>query len=96
MNVIKINNTEFGVINYNKVTYFGGETISSSASCTITVEDIADLNALAEVPITSIQIYHDEELIYNLQNITARFDNINEWLNEDHMDISVNIIFSNV
>ena len=93
MNKIKFNNTEFEVETYNKSTYFGGETITSNANCNIVVTDANALNALVGITITSIQITHDDNLIYNLSNISARIDNINEYLNMDRMGTSLNIVF---
>ena len=95
MNTIKFNNTEFQVESYNKNTYFSGNTMSSNASCNIVTNDIESLNTLALNTITALQIYHDETLIYNLQNIQAHIDNINEYLNGDTISISINLTFDN-
>jgi len=95
MTKIKFNNTEFEVESYNKNTYFGGETITSNANCNIKVSDMSTLNALAETTITSIQIYYENNLIYNLQDVSAKIDNIGEYLNTDRMNVSVNLTFSN-
>ena len=96
MNKIKLNNVEFEVENYNKSTYFSNDTISTNANCSIITDNITALNELAEDEITSIQIHHDDTLIYNLADISARIDSINEWLNGDRMSISVNFTFSNI
>lgn len=93
MNKIKFNNTEFTVETYNKTTYFSGETITSNASCTLTVNDVTTLNELVGVPITTIQITHDDTLIYNLTNISAHIDNVNEYLSMDRMNTNINIAF---
>ena len=93
MNTIKFNNTTFEVFSYNKNTYFGGESINSNASCSIKVTDMATLNALTSVPITSLQIYYNETLIYDLQDISAKIDSISEYLNTERMEISVNLTF---
>jgi len=93
MTTIKFNNTTFEVTTYNKNTYFGGETITSNASCNIRVNDMATLNALAEEPITTIQIYYENNLIYNLQDANAKIDNIGEYLGGDHMEVNVNLTF---
>ena len=94
MNTIKFNNTSFEVESYNKNTSFMGETISSSASCTITTNNIELLNTLAQDSITSIQIMHNNDLIYNLADIDAKIDNISEYLNGDRMGVSVNLTFN--
>lgn len=94
MNIIKFNNVEFEVIGYNKNTYFSDDTITSSASCQIIVADMDVLNNLANTAITSLQILHDGNIIYNLSDITAHIDNISEYLNVDKMDISVVLRFN--
>ena len=93
MNTIKFNNTTFEVFSYNKNTYFGGESINSNASCSIKVTDMATLNALTSTTITSLQIYYNETLIYDLQDISARIDSIGEYLNTERMEINVNLTF---
>ena len=95
MNTIKFNNTEFQIESYSKNTYLNGEQINSSANCSIIVNDIAVLNALMQDTITSIQIKYNDNVIYTLQNISAHIDNINEYLNVDRMNISVNLTFDN-
>jgi len=94
MNTIKFNNTSFEVESYNKNTYFTGESVSSNASCTIKTNDMTTVNALAEDPITSITITHDEEVIYTLTNINAKIDSINEYLSGDRMNVNINLTFN--
>ena len=93
MNKIKFDNTEFEVLNYSKTTYFNNESINSNGSCSILTDNIGTVNELAENPIDTIQIYHDDELIYNLQNANAHIDNTNEYFNGERMDISINLTF---
>lgn len=92
MNKIKFNDVEFEVESYSKNTYFNNE-LSSNGNCSIITDDMDALNALANVPITSLQILHDGEVIYNLHDINAKIDNINEYLSGDRMSINVNLIF---
>lgn len=94
MNIIKFNNVEFEVIGYNKNTYFSDDIITSSASCQIIVTDMDVLNNLANTAITSLQILHDGNIIYNLSDISAHIENISEYLNVDKMDISVGLRFN--
>jgi len=96
MNIIKLNNTEFEVESYNKTTYFNGENVTSNANMLINTDDITVLNNLAENPINTIQILHDNDVIYNLTNANAQIENINEYLNFDKMNINVNLRFDNV
>lgn len=93
MNKIKFNNAEYEVNSYNKNTYFGGESINSTANCTLVTTDVTGLNALAAGTITSLQIYHNDTLIYDLQDINAHIDSINEYLNGERIDISVSLTF---
>jgi len=93
MNVIVLNNSEFPVTSYSKVTSFNGDNISSNAYLSLETDNIDTLNALGEVPITSIKIYHDDTLIYDLSNINAHIDTINENLGEDRIYINVNMTF---
>ena len=93
MNKIKFNNYEFEIESYSKNTYFSNDTISSNANCSIITNDIDSLMTLAQNTITSLQIYHDDSLIYNLQNIEAHIDNISETLNDDKINIYINLIF---
>ena len=94
MNKIKFNNTEFQVESYNRNTYFSGDSITDNADCTLVMTDVAALRTLASTPITSIQITHNDALIYNLTNVEGQIRNVNEYLNEDRMNIGVNINFS--
>lgn len=93
MNTIKFNNTEFTVLSYNKNTYFSGDIISSDASCSIITNDISNLNTMAQEPITTLQIYHNDTLIYNLQDINAHITYISEYLNDEAMSITINLTF---
>jgi len=93
MSTIKFNNATFTLESFNKNTYFGGETITSTANCVILNEDPTDLMALANTPITSIQIYREQELIYNSQNINAHLDNTNEFYDGNRMVVSIGLTF---
>lgn len=93
MNIIKFNNVEFEVISYNKNTYFSEDAITSSANCQIILSDMSILNDLTDETITSLQILHDGNIIYNLSDISAHIDNISEYLNVDKMDINVSLRF---
>lgn len=96
MNKIKFNTTEFEIESYNKTTNFSPEGISSNAYCSIYTNDINAVNALAENTISTIQIYSDQNLIYNLQDANAKIDSINEYLTGNRMGININLTFSNI
>ena len=94
MNTIIFNGTAtFGVESFNKNTSFEGETVTSSGYANLIVTDMDDLTAVAQDTITSIQIKHDNDVIYNSSNLTARISVINEYLNMDRMSVSVNFNF---
>ena len=95
MNTIKFNDSvEFAVDTYNKNTYFNSGIITSNATCAIFTDDISALNNLALDTITSIKIYHDDALIYNLEDINATIENINEYLNGDRISVNINFNFN--
>ncbi len=93
MNTIKFNNTVFEVESYNKNTYFNEDSISSNGSCQIITNNIIELNELAQETITTIQIYHNETLIYDLQNIECKINSVSEYLNGDRVSIGLSFIF---
>ena len=93
MNVIVLNESEFTVTSYSKVTTFSDNTITSTGYIALQANNMEALEALGETPITSIKIYHDEALIYELENINAHIDLINETLGEDQVYINVNMTF---
>lgn len=93
MNKIKFNNFEAEVDSYNKTTYLGGDTIMSNANCSIRTSEITTLNNLMLDIITSIQIFSNDILIYDLQNIRAKIDNVTESFGGDRMYVNVNFSF---
>jgi len=93
MNKIVLNNAEFEIDSFNKNTSYSAGTIMSTGYMSVLTTDISELNTLAKGIITSLKIYHDETLIYNLENINATIDNISEYLSGDHMSITINMTF---
>ena len=94
MNTIKFNNNvEVEVDSYNKNTYFSGTEIISNGSCSVICDNTDALMELGQEKITNISIYHDDTLIYNLQNIHAHIDNINEYLNGDRVSVGISLTF---
>ena len=96
MNTIKFNDVEFNVMSYNKSTTFNGDRITSNAYCDIVPTDIAALHELGDDLISTIQIYHDGELIYSITDQEGHITNINEYLNGDHMSANVTLVFGEV
>lgn len=93
MNIIKLNNVEMEVESYNKNTYFSGTVVTSNGSCSVKTSNVTAINTLAEDFIETIQIYHDNELVYDLANAHAKIDNINEYFTGERMNISINFSF---
>ena len=93
MNTIKLNNAEFTVVSYNKSTTFNGDRIASNAYCDIIPVDVSALHELGDDLISTIEIYHDDELIYRIIEQEGHITNINEYLNGDHMNANITIVF---
>ena len=68
MNTIKINNQECEVMSYNKSTGLSDKTIISTAYCEFINTHGFDFDGSISEPITSIKIYHDGTLIYDLSD----------------------------
>ena len=94
MNQIKLNNATFDVVNFNRSTNFTGDKMVSNGFCSIRTTEMDTLNELAKYPITSIQIYHDEELIYQANNLNGKIVAIDEILNQNAVAVSVNMTFA--
>lgn len=92
MNTIKLNNVTCEVLSFNKNTSFNNGEIYGSGSASIRTDDIGALQELGLTEIETIQIFHDEERIYNLTNAGGRITSIDEYLTED--SISINVSFS--
>ena len=93
MNVIKINNYECEVTSYNKTTTLQEDTIVSVAYCEFINTNEINFDDKIFEPITSIQIYHDGNLIYNLSDITAHIESVNEYLNGERIMTNINMRF---
>lgn len=93
MNTIKFNNHTYEVLSFNKNTYFNETGVGSNANCQIKTADITSLYELAEETIETLQIYHDNELIYNLSNLSGKLSYIDEYLAEDRINITLNCSF---
>lgn len=87
------NNIEFKISSYNKTTYITNNALASNGSCTILVDNSDNLDDLCNIEINSIEIYSDDEKIYELNNLKARITNYIEQLNEDRIDRIINILF---
>lgn len=94
MNTIKLNNTTCEVISFNKNTTFNNGQIYSSGNASIRIDDIGALQELGLTEIETIQIFHNDERIYNLTNAGGRITSIDEYLTENLMNINVNFSFT--
>ena len=93
MITIKLNNYECQIDNYNRNTSITEGNFSSNAYASIVNGDVNELNALIGTTITSIEIYSNENKIYDLQNISAEIVSINEYLSGEQINYNINMIF---
>jgi hypothetical protein len=93
MTTIILNNTEFELVSFNRNTSFYENNISSTANCDIRVSNSAALQALINTTITTLQIKYGNEVIYNLTDISAKINTMNEYLNTDHISTSLGLTF---
>lgn len=93
MNYIKLNDMQMQVISFNRYVNFNNGAMSGSCSCQVVTSDLSGLQELGTTLVTSIQIIHEDQVIYNLTDIETRITSINESLVEDHIDISLTFDF---
>lgn len=93
---IKLNNEEFEISAFTKTTTFYNQEMVSTANCTLPTLDMAVISELAQTPITSLQIYNNDNKIYELDNINAVITNIVEMLEDTYINITMNIAFTNI
>ena len=94
MNTIKLNNETFEVLSFNKNTNFTGETIVGSGNISVKTSNLTALRSLGISTIDTIQIYHDDTLIYNLTDANGKITSIDEYLSENTVNISLSLQFS--
>ena len=94
MNTIKLNEYTFIVDNYNKSANYSGEHPVCNGYCSVVTTDMNSIMELAKNTINSVQIYHDEELIYNLDNANGKILTIDELLNPTSVKIGINMTFA--
>ena len=90
---IKLNNYECEINSYNRNTSIMEDNISSNANITVINGEAEELNALLGTDIESIEITIDEDKIYDLKNLNAEINTINEYLSGDSMIYNIGIIF---
>jgi len=95
MNTIKLNDVEVEVISYNRQMTFSEDMVKNRAYFGMKQKDLDLIIELFDTEITSIEIYHDDEKIYDLKDISVHLDNISEDLMQDTIVTNVNLIFDN-
>ena len=93
MTKIKLNNEEFEITAFTRTTYFREDGISSFANFDAVNLDLDDISTLAQNPVTALQIYYNNDLIYDLQDISVHIDNVNDSLEETVVTTKVNLTF---
>lgn len=93
MTKIKLNNFEYQIDSYSRNTSIMDGNITSTAYMSLVNGDAVSLNNLFGVTITSIDITVDGNKIYELVDINAKVDSINEFLSGDRMGYNMNISF---
>lgn len=93
MTTIILNNNEFELVSFNRNTSFYENNISSTANCDILVSNAAALQALINTTITTLKIKYENEIIYNLTDISAKIVTMNEYLNTDHISTNLGLTF---
>ena len=96
MTTIKFNDTTFIVEGFTKSTSLINGSIHSTGNCSILLDGTDSVNSLLGIEITDIEIYNNDELIYNLDNLNAHDNNINEYLSDEKMRASFSIIYDNI
>ena len=95
---IILNNEEFDFSNFNRTTTFSEGSINSSGSIGgIQGTNVhTRLETLAQNPITSLSIkVGDNSIIYSLNDINARINNIEEYYDVlESINVGLNIQFS--
>lgn len=93
MTKIKLNNYECEIDSYNRNTNISDGNINSSGYINVPNGNVDELNALLGTTITSIEIYIDNDKIYELHNINAEVSSLNEYLSGDRMTYNLNLTF---
>ena len=95
MNTMILNDVSFPVAYFSRQTHFDGQALSSNAYINLTAPfDAQAIIALGQETITSLIIKHDNETIYELNDIEARIVSFDENLNENTINANINIQFS--
>lgn len=93
MSTIIINDTEFEFENYNRNTTYTDKGIVSDAyiSTIKNTNTLNDIQTLAQEQITSIKIKRDGEIIYELADLNAMIQSIDESYDGTRVNFNVHI-----
>lgn len=86
---------EFEFNDYSRNTYFNGNSITSEGYINgiLGANISTELDDFANVPITSIQIKKEDEIVYSLQDINATLASINEGYNGSNVYTNITLRF---
>lgn len=89
-----LNNTiELDINSFGRTTNFNSDNMYSQGYI-VTNSNASSLYSLAGEKITSLAIKKDDEIIYNLIDIDAKINSIDETLGLEQMTTNINIIFN--
>ena len=69
--------------------------VIQEGTCIIGNSNLEALHNLLGETITTIRIYHDNNLIYNDDDLNVSISGINEYLDNDRVVLSLNLRFDN-
>ena len=95
MNKIVLNKTaEFEIISFSRIIYLKSEEkMGSNRGYCVIISNVAPLMAFLDTEITSFEIYHNDNKIYEVSDTVIEIENITEQLNEDKIETSVTFLF---
>lgn len=95
MITITLNNLSFEIRSFSRHTQYTLDTIDSHGQFEIIdgVAELPKIKSLINVPIISLIIKKDNEIIYDMGTITANIECVDELLNGEAIDIDVHLQF---
>lgn len=94
MTQIKLNDYVCEIDSYNRNTTISGGVLSSNGYINLVNGNASELNELLGTPVTDIEITVDNEKIYELHDIDAEINSMNEYLSGNRMAYNLNIVFN--
>ena len=90
---LKLNEEEFEITSFNKMTFFTDEGIRKTGSCDIQVDNVATIEEMSEDEITTFEIYNNDDLIYEIEDAHIKFDYLSEVLMDGAIVVTLNLKF---